>query len=304
MTREKRKTRHFHSLLGQYVHLSVFVLVLVLIISGGFYFLQSNKKILLETPKTEVKKLPPEIKKRLSETPPVKPIRVPILLYHYVEYVQDKNDTIRQSMNILPNIFEEQIITLKDAGYTFITTKELGDILNGKREAPGKPIVLTFDDGHWDLYTDIMPILKRHRVKATAYVVPGLIDNDQDFLTQKQLQSVVDIGLIEIAAHTVHHAYLPGRSLATIKYEIEASKIMLEQVYGVDIYSFAYPYGAFDQQVEKVVKEAGFTTAVSTVPGIMQSGENKFFLYRLRPGGRTGKYLLNWLANKDTFSAY
>ena len=47
--------------------------------------------------------------------------RVPILMYHYVEYVQDKKDAIRQSLNINPNVFEEQVKNLKDAGYNFMT---------------------------------------------------------------------------------------------------------------------------------------------------------------------------------------
>jgi hypothetical protein len=35
-----------------------------------------------------------------SPTPIVWPARIPILMYHYVEYVEDKGDTIRQSLNI------------------------------------------------------------------------------------------------------------------------------------------------------------------------------------------------------------
>lgn len=303
MAKGTRQNKHFHALLGQHIHLSIFLLILILTIAGGFFFLQGSSKVVLESPKTDVKKLPPEIKKRLTEAPPLKPIRVPILLYHYVEYVKDTKDTIRQSMTILPHTFEEQIKTLQNDGYTFITARELGEIINGEKELPQKPIVLTFDDGHWDLYTDILPILKKHNVKATAYIVPGMVGKDQDFLTEKQLDAVVQSNLIEIGAHTTRHAYLTGRPLTTIKYEVEASKIQLEQMYSINVVSFAYPYGAFDEQVEKVVKEAGYTTAVSTIPGIMQSGENKYFLYRLRPGGRTGENLLIWLA-QNTFSAY
>ena len=48
-------------------------------------------------------------------------VRVPILMYHYVEYIKDTNDTIRKSLNIIPSIFEEQIKTLKNDGYTFRT---------------------------------------------------------------------------------------------------------------------------------------------------------------------------------------
>src|SRR5436305_285117 len=59
---------------------------------------------IVETPRSETKKIPNEVSKNLD--PRYIPFyRVPILLYHYVEYVTDKNDTKRQSLNIEPFAF-------------------------------------------------------------------------------------------------------------------------------------------------------------------------------------------------------
>src|SRR5258708_3568801 len=68
-------------------------------------------------------------------------IHVPILMYHYIEYVQDPGDKIRISLNSTPYRFEQEIKTLADAGYTFITNAELSQALDGKRQLPSKPIV-------------------------------------------------------------------------------------------------------------------------------------------------------------------
>ncbi|HEX8931923.1 MAG TPA: polysaccharide deacetylase family protein, partial [Patescibacteria group bacterium] len=255
-----------------------------------------------ETSKTIVKTLPPEIKKQVEIASISGEIRVPILMYHYVEYVQDKRDTIRESLNINPFIFDQQIQTLKTAGYTFMTASELGEVLDGKRPLPKNPILLTFDDGHWDFYTDVLPILKKYNVKATEYVISGFTGGS-DFMTQKEVQAVVDSGLVDVGAHTVHHLALKGRTLATLQSEVAQSKKMLEETYHIKVVSFAYPYGSFDNQSEQVVKESGFTTSVSTVPGIEQSQVNRFFLYRLRPGRRTGDALLIWL-KQTTFAPY
>ena len=75
------------------------------------------------------------------------------------EYVKDKGDTIRQSLDIVPRVFEEQIQTLLSDSYTFITMDELADYLDGEQSLPPKPIIITFDDGYRDLRTDVLPIL-------------------------------------------------------------------------------------------------------------------------------------------------
>lgn len=280
------------------------VIILFLLLGSGilsYKFIKSQFKPVIETPKGEVKKLPPDITNELREenkraTPSAR-LMVPILMYHYVEYVTDKRDTIRQSLNINPNVFEDQIKTLLAANYTFITAKELGEAIDGKISLPVKPILLTFDDGHWDLDTIVLPILKKYNVKATAYIIPGFLGGS-DFMTKKELQDVVDSRLVDIGAHTVHHVSLKGKLLPVVQYEVEQSKKMLEDTYHIHVVSFAYPNGAFDKQAEGVVKNEGFTTAVSTVPGIAQSRQNEFFLYRLRPGYKTGNALLFYLQDQ------
>lgn len=229
-------------------------------------------------------------------------IRVPILMYHYVEYVQDKGDKIRISLNIPPYILEQQLQTLIGAGYTFMTENELDDVLDGIKPLPQKPILLTFDDGYRDFYTDAYPILKKYHVKATAYVVPGFLDRP-NYMFRTQLDEIAKDAFIEIAAHTVDHVGLAKQSLKTITDEIFRSKIMLENETHKPVVDFAYPYGAFDDQAIQVVKDAGFRSATSTLPGIEQGQINRYFMFRLRPGYRTGQTLVDWL-NQTTFSAY
>lgn len=280
------------------------ILIVIFIVSALVYkLIMLQIRPVIETPKTEVIKLPPNIETQLrnEESTSLK-FRIPILMYHYVEYVQDKKDAIRQSLNINPYTFEQQVKTLSDAGYTFMTAKELGRVLDGKMELPKKPVVLTFDDGHWDLDTVVLPILKKYNAKATAYIISGFIGGS-DFLTSAQLEDVISSGLVEIGAHTVHHLSLKGKFLPIVQYEVGQSKSNLEKKYHLSVVSFAYPGGAFDTQAMQVVKNSGFNTAVSTVPGTSQAKENRFFLFRLRPGYRTGASLLEYL-NQTNFSNY
>lgn len=228
---------------------------------------------------------------------PLESIYVPILIYHYVEYVKDEKDTIRKSLNTPPYLFIRQIETLKNAGYTFITASELIDILDGKIELPQKPVLLSFDDGYRDFYTDVFPLLKKDNVKATAYIVSSFLDKPNYMFTW-QVKEIARSGLVEIGAHTVHHYGLKGLKPILAKYEIEESKKTLEKIIGVPVVSFAYPDGSFDMQATKLVKEAGFKSAATTMHGFEVSFENKFSLYRIHPGDKIGDFLLTFLEQK------
>lgn len=235
-----------------------------------------------------------------SPTPtltPLKSILAPILVYHYVEYVTDEKDTIRKSLNTPPYLFIKQIETLKNAGYTFITASELIDMLDGKIKLPQKPVLITFDDGYRDFYTDVFPILKKYNVKTTAYIISGFLDRP-NYLFTWQLKQVARSGLVEIGAHTVRHFALKGLNPTIAKYEIEESKKELEGLIGIPVVSFAYPDGSFDDQAIKLVKEAGFKSAVTTIRGFEVNSDNKYSVYRIHPGDRVDNFLLNFLEQK------
>lgn len=294
------KSSSIFSISGRYKNLLLICIALlgIFVCAASVLVYVRTPRYVRETPKSEIKKIPKDIQKRLLTASPSAQIRVPILMYHYVEYIKDTKDKMRVALNITPDIFEKQVETLKNDNYTFLTAKELGEILNGTMSMPEKPMLLTFDDGHWDFATVVLPILKKYQVKATQYVIPGFTGGS-DFMTENQVWNVVASGLVDVGAHTVHHISLAGRSLHEVQDEVTESKRMLENTYHMQVVSFAYPNGSFDNQAADVVKKAGFTTGVSTVPGIIQSDSNRFFLYRLRPGHRIGEELLKWLQQSE-----
>jgi len=225
---------------------------------------------------------------------PFKSLEVPILVYHYVEHVTDIRDTIRKSLNTNPHILIKQIETLKNAGYTFITPGELINMLDGRIPPTKKSVILSFDDGYRDFYTDVFPILKKYQAKAVAYIVSGFLDKPNYMFTW-QLKEITKSGLVEIGAHTLDHATLKGITLEVAKTEIEESKKALEKLLNISIVSFAYPNGQFDDQSAKLVERAGFKSAVTTTHGYDVNHENKYFLNRIHPGENVDDYLLNFL---------
>jgi peptidoglycan/xylan/chitin deacetylase (PgdA/CDA1 family) len=222
------------------------------------------------------------------------PIKIPILMYHYVEYVTDKRDTIRQQLDIVPAVFENQVKTLQEASYSALFINDVADILFRIKPVPEKPIVLTFDDGYGDFYTDVFPILKKYHMKATVYIIPGFLDR-LNYMTSSEVQEIAESGLVEIAAHTMHHLNLKSVPDEVAINEIQGSKVQLEVLTGKDVKNFAYPYGEFNQHTADLVEKIGFRSAVSVVSGDMQSMGNRYYLSRLRAGARTGNLFLAWL---------
>ena len=226
-----------------------------------------------------VSELPSDIRESLEKQNTPMKVRIPILIYHYVEHITDKRDTIRASLNIYPHVLQTQIQTLKDAGYLFITPSYLSMVLRDKIKPAKKIVMLTFDDGYRDFYTDVFPILEEEQVKAVAYVVPNFLDKP-NFMFTSQLREVAASQYVEIGAHTMDHTFLPGMDRAKAEFEIAQSRRSLEDLLHIQVHAFAYPYGGFDKQAMDIVEHAGFTTAVVTVPGIVQAPANRYFLYR------------------------
>lgn len=218
--------------------------------------------------------------------------KIPVLMYHYVENVKDKGDTIRISLNTPPYVLDNEIKTLKDAGFTFINASDLADILDGIKDPPNKPVVLTFDDGYRDFYTDAFPILKKYNVKAVEFVVSGFL-NGPNYLTTSQLMEISKNDLIEIGDHTLNHVALAALPPSTVLRQIVGGKIQLETMLGIPITTFAYPYGSFDLSTIQLAKSVGFRTAFSTVSGTEVENYDRFYVNRLRPGGRVGQALLD-----------
>lgn len=279
-----------------------FVLITGLAVLALSSFMSRNRAIPDLGELNQVTEFPADIKNVLSWPAPTS-LNVPILMYHYVEYVADKRDTIRQSLNIYPSTLTAQIETLKKAGYAFITPDDLSLAMRGVVDLPPKPVVLSFDDGYRDFYTDVFPILKKEYVKAVAYIVPNFLDHP-NYMYTSEVKEVAASALVEIGAHTMDHMWLKGAPAKKADYEITESRNFLRKLTGQQINSFAYPYGAFDKEAMALVEKAGFLNAVSTLPGNTQSKENEYFLYRLRPGSRTGEALISYISQTKFASAY
>ena len=99
-------------------------------------------------------------------------------------------------------------------------------------------------------------------------------------LTPDQIAEMVDSGLVEFGAHTLHHSSLLSIDDRTAFAEISASKLIVEELTGRSCQSFAYPYGRYNSRHVAMVQQAGFSSAV-TVRKIISPLINNFEIPRI-----------------------
>lgn len=99
-----------------------------------------------------------------------------ILTYHRVIDPKATWYPLQAGMYVQPETFEMHIRYLKENTNIISLTEFTGLILNQKK-IPSKTVVLTFDDGWVDTYTNAFPILRTHQVPATVFLATKYIDN-------------------------------------------------------------------------------------------------------------------------------
>lgn len=171
----------------------------------------------------------------------------PILLYHHVVEGEPENlysvsiDTLRTHMQ-----------TLKEKGYTAISVTTLVKAIREGADLPERPVVITFDDGYEEVFTNAYPVLRQYGFTATAYLVSDYV-GQVFFLTPDEIHTLAGAGW-EFGSHSISHAGLAGKGVNVAVQEVSMSQVRLKKQLGLPIETFAYPYGLWDGTVMDVVK--------------------------------------------------
>ncbi|HVE58930.1 MAG TPA: polysaccharide deacetylase family protein [Pyrinomonadaceae bacterium] len=202
-------------------------------------------------------------------------MKVPALLYHKVD-LPTADVKIRGAFTA-PQKFERQIAYLKKKGFEFYTASELIKFYRANGEFPRKAIAVTFDDGWKDNYRNAFPVLKKYGAKATIFLVTSCIGQTTDRVTAdgegvREHLSETDVremsaGGIEFNSHSVSHSLFHQISEEDIKFEVNESKKIIENLTQKECSVFAYPAGFFTGFAKEAIKDAGYEGAFSTVYG-------------------------------------
>ena len=228
-------------------------------------------------------------------------IEVPIIMYHSIL----KDSSRSNKYTVTPAVLEEDLKYIKDKGYTTVTIADLISYVYNDTPLPEKPIVLTFDDGHYNNYGYLFPLLEKYDMKAVISIVGSYTDKftetdeanlNYSYLRWKDIKELMDTGRIEFQNHTYNLHSNTGKRIGTKKIKGETDEhyksilkddiLKLQQEFEENTnYTpkcFTYPFGGISNASLDIIKELGFKASLSCEQGINKLTKNPNSLYLLK----------------------
>lgn len=168
--------------------------------------------------------------------------------------------------------FERFISFLMNEGWQALSQDELFRMVQ-KRQWRKKCFHLTFDDTYDTVFTEAYPILKRYGIPFTMFVTKDLVDK-AGYITIEHLKLLAKDPLCSIGGHGLQHLVFRNLSGEEMREQCVGGKRWLEQELGVDVKTFAFPYGRVvevSNSNRKMIRKMGFKMAFSAIEGSVRA---------------------------------
>lgn len=204
-------------------------------------------------------------------------LRVPIIMYHQIT----KKSSRRGKYTVTYDEFKNDMLFLKEKGYTTVCMSDLISYVNGEKELPSKTVIITFDDGFESVYEYAYPLLKELDMCAVASIVgeyTNFFTENPDhnvsysYMDWHEVKELVNSGVIEIQNHSYDLHKNDGNrkgisnkkdeNVASYNTEVGADilkmqNIMMEKT-GYKPNTLTLPFGAYRKETLELAKSLGF----------------------------------------------
>jgi peptidoglycan/xylan/chitin deacetylase (PgdA/CDA1 family) len=191
--------------------------------------------------------------------------KVPVLMYHGVSKTAERDKRARSTNPaycLSTRAFREQMNWLAENRFP---TLSLQTLLDQQSLHDNKAVVITFDDGWLNNYTEAFPILKERGLSATVFVATGFIGRS-GYMNWNQLKEM-SRGGVSIQSHTVNHRPLDGLNKIEIRHELVSSREAIENRLGLPVHFLSLPHGMANNEVLAIAGEAGYKGICTSEPG-------------------------------------
>ncbi len=226
-------------------------------------------------------------------------IVLPIVMYHEVKPYKTRKDVIT------PYEIESDLKYLKENNYSSITMTDLIDYVSGGKALPEKPIILSFDDGYYNNYAYVYPLLKKYNMKIVMSLIGKYTDDatqipednlNYSHVTWDEINDMIKSGLVEIQNHSYNLHIITKKRYGCQKNKSE-SLAHYEQVLTDDIgklqqeikvmtgttpNTFTYPYGQVSKESYPIIKKLGFKASLTCDYGVNIITKNPEMLFGLK----------------------
>lgn len=212
---------------------------------------------------------------------------VPIIMYHSIL----KSAASKDRYVVTPQEFEKDLRYLQEQGYTTILMQDIIDFCTKNKDLPEKPVILTFDDGFFNNYTYVYPLLQQYGGKAVISIVGSYTDSYTEsgdknpnyaYLSWDECKEMSDSGIIEIENHSDTFHSIDSHRSGSRRNKSE-SKTDYEKKFKADIIAlqdkitahlgktpstYTYPFGMISLESVQYTKDIGFSATLSCAEGI------------------------------------
>ncbi len=225
--------------------------------------------------------------------------RVPILMYHVIN--PPPTGAPYPGLYVPAAEFAAQMRALKAAGWHTVTLDQLeANWTRGVPLGPGKPIVVSFDNGYESQYTKALPVLRQLGWVGVENIQLTGLPPTQGGLTVAQVKGLISSGW-ELDTQGISHADLITLDRSELHYQVATARQILHRRYHVPVNWFCYPSGHYNATVVNAVRAAGFIGSTTVVPGWAAPHSNRYRLPRLRVlGGTSPSALLAQIASAES----
>jgi peptidoglycan/xylan/chitin deacetylase (PgdA/CDA1 family) len=222
-------------------------------------------------------------------------VTVPILMYHVIN--PPPAGAPYPGLYVPEPEFAAQMRALKATGWHAVTMNQLeANWTRGVPLGPGKPIVLSFDNGYASQYTNALPVLRALGWPGVENIQLSGLPPSEGGLSDAQVRGLLAAGW-ELDTQGISHADLITLDAAGLRFQIDHARTLLQDRYRVPVNWFCYPSGHYDAAVIAAVRAAGFIGSTTVVPGWAARDEDPYRLPRLRVlGGTSPAQLLAQIA--------
>ena len=217
---------------------------------------------------------------------------IPILMYHSVSEEGSGGRHPYFETTTSPRVFAQHMKSLKESGYQTLTLHEAIKYVEEGVQNIEPRVVLTFDDGFQDFYTQAFPILADFGHTATVFLPTQYIASERrrfknwQCMIWSEVREMHKAG-ITFGSHTHSHKQLRSLRKDEVEEEIRCSKEAIEDRLGRSVESFSYPFAfpetdrAFKETLKDLLRAKGYKNGVTTVIGTVAANNDPFFLPRL-----------------------
>ncbi|MCU0388551.1 MAG: polysaccharide deacetylase family protein [Chitinophagaceae bacterium] len=184
---------------------------------------------------------------------------IPVLCYHQVRPHKASDGKEARAYTVTPELFAAHMRMLHDSGYQTILPAQLYEHYTNGTPLPHRPVVITFDDNTLSQFTHALPVLNKYGYKAVFFVMTVAIGKP-GYMSAAQLKQLHTEGHT-IGCHTWDHPDLRKLPADQWAKQLDAPLKTLSNITGKPVVDFAYPFGAWNENVILALKQRGIHMA-------------------------------------------